>query len=251
MHQLFSTALSLFISPFNWIVVLVIAGYVLRKVYLRKICRVLALCIFLIFSNSWLLDWYANKWQPAPVIIDEATVFSCGIVAGGFGSPDASGNGYFNATADRFIQAAKLYKLGNITHILITGGNGKNDNPNFREGEWAKGELVMMGVPASVIFVEDKSNNTADNAMNARQMLDTLQLKPPYLLITSAAHVPRASLLFRQAGLAVTSFPCNYIAGRGSFNFPSSLLPQPTALSGWNSYLKETAGYLWYQLNGK
>lgn len=245
MHQETSSILSFFLSPFNWIIILVITGYFLRKALFKKICRILALCIFLVFSNQWLLDWYAKKWQPPPVVISAGIAYSCGIVPGGFASPDADENGYFNSTADRFIQAVKLFKLGEIKHILISGGNGKIDKKNFREGGWAKGELKTMGIPDSAIFVEDRSNNTSDNAAYAKKILDSLQLKPPYLLITSAHHMPRASLLFTNAGIPVVPFPCNYIAGRGDFSF-SSLLPQPAVLSEWNIYLKEAAGYLWY-----
>ena len=244
-----SYILSFLLSPFNWIIILVIATYFIRERRFKKVCRILALCIFLLFSNVWLLDWYAKKWQPRPVVINIGIAYSCGIVPGGFASPDTDENGYFNATADRFIQTVKLYKLGIIKNILISGGNGKIDKINFREASWVKTELTAIGIPDSVIFVEDRSNNTFDNALYAKQILDSLKLMPPYLLITSAHHVPRASLLFRNAGIAAISFPCNYIAGRGNFKF-SSLLPQPSVLSDWNIFLKEAAAFLWYSVRG-
>jgi uncharacterized SAM-binding protein YcdF (DUF218 family) len=205
------------------------------------------LCIFILFSNKWLLDWYAKKWQPAPPSTNRNITYSCGIVPGGFASPDADGDGYFNATADRFIQAEKLYKLGIIKRLLISGGNGKVNNKNFREGAWVKGELTIMGIPDSAIFVEDRSNDTFDNAVYAKQILDSLQLNSPYLLITSASHVPRASLIFKNAGITTIAYPCNYVDGRSSLSF-SSIVPQPSVLLGWEIYLKETAGYLWYKL---
>jgi uncharacterized SAM-binding protein YcdF (DUF218 family) len=250
MHQIASILISYLLSPFNLIIFFVLAGYFKRKTFAGKVFNVSALCLFLFFSNSWLLNWYASKWQPSPGIINRNITYSCGIVPGGFVSPDANGNGYFNATADRFIQAVKLFKVGEISHILISGGNGKVDKKSFREGAWTKNELIVLGIPDSVIFVEDRSNNTSDNARFAKSILDSLQLKPPYLLITSAIHVPRASLLFRNAGVAVVPFPCNYFDGRGSFDF-SSLWPSPSVLSSWNYYLKEAAGYLWYRFRSK
>lgn len=249
MHEIASYIISFFLSPFNWIVIFILAGFLLRGNRTRKICRVVALCIFLFFSSPLLLECYAKWWQPAPVTISKNASYSCGIVPGGFASPDALGNGYFNATADRFIQVEKLYKQGNISHILISGGNGKVNDASFREGAWVKDELIAMGIPDSVIFTEDRSNNTADNAAFAKQILDSLQLKPPYLLITSAQHIPRASLLFRNAGVLTKPFPCNYIAGRSSFGF-SSLIPQPSVLLTWDFYLKETLAYLIYKVKG-
>jgi uncharacterized SAM-binding protein YcdF (DUF218 family) len=245
MHQVASAFLSFFLSPFNWMIILAIAGYLFRKSSYKKFCRIMVICIFIVFSNKWLLNVYAKKWQPPPISISKDVVYSCGIVPGGFASPDAQGNGYFNATADRFIQTEKLFRLGSIKHILISGGNGKDDNKNFREGAWVKGELTAMGIPDSVIFVEDQSNDTFDNARNAKPILDSMQLAPPYLLITSASHVPRASLIFKNAGLITIAFPCNYTEGRSSFSI-SSIIPQPSVLLDWDIFLKETAAYVWY-----
>jgi uncharacterized SAM-binding protein YcdF (DUF218 family) len=247
MHQVASIIISFFLSPFNWVIILVIAGYLFRSRVRKKSCGIIALCIFLLFSNKWLLNWYAQKWQPAPALISKSEVYSCGIVPGGFASPDADGNGYFNATADRFIQAEKLYKLGAVKHILISGGNGKSDDKNFREGAWAKTQLSLMGIPDSVIFAEDRSNDTFDNATYTKEILDSLQLRPPYLLITSASHVPRATLIFKNAGITTVAFPCNYIEGRSRFSL-SWFLPQPSVLLDWDTYLKEAAGYLWYYI---
>jgi len=246
MHQLLSTVLSYLLSPFNWIVFLLIAGYFFHKRPLKKACYILAVCIFLVFGNAALLNWYAKTWQPKPVVLSPSAEYSCGIVPGGFASPDADANGYFNATADRFIQAVKLYKTGHIKHILISGGNGKENEKSFREAAWVRGELVSVGIPDSVIFTEDKANNTNENAIYSKQILDSLHLTPPYLLITSAFHMPRAALVFKKAGVDVVPFPCNYNIGRGSFS-AWDLIPTPSTLLGWDSFLKETVGYWWYK----
>lgn len=247
MYSLFSSVASLLLSPFNWIVLLLFGAVFLKKRSLKKLSGWLALLLFIIFGNAALYDWYVKKWQPQPAKLVSYSKYSCGIIPGGFASPDENANGYFNSSADRFIQAVKLYKLGQIKNLLITGGNGKADEKTFREAAWVKGEMKIFGIPDSVIFIEDQSNNTADNARNAKRILDSLQLKPPYVLITSAFHMPRASLIFRNAGLQTVPFPCNYTAGRGGFSF-SDLLPTPSGLLAWGSYLKEAVGYLWYKI---
>lgn len=247
MHQFFSTTLSFFLSPWNWIIILLVAAWLFRKRTAKRVCIILVFCIFILFGNQALLNLYAKAWQPKPVAINSLTEYSCGIVPGGFASPDENGNGYFNMTSDRFIQAAKLYKLGIVKHLLISGGNGKENNKNFREAAWVKGELKIFGIPDSVIFVEDRSNNTQDNATNSKTILDSLHLQPPFLLITSAVHIPRAALVFRKAGVPVTIFPCNYTTGRGNFSF-WDLVPNPSVISGWDPYLKETLGYWWYEI---
>jgi uncharacterized SAM-binding protein YcdF (DUF218 family) len=249
MHEIISTIVSFFLSPFNWVIILVIAGLLFKKKTRRKTCFIVAFCIFLLFGNKWLLETYAKNWQPAPVVLNPGKVYSCGIVAGGFASPDAHAHGYFNSTADRFIQIMKLYKTGKIKNIMISGGNGKPDENSFREGAWVKGQLVQMGVPESVIFLEDQSTNTAENAINSKHILDSLKFAPPYLLVTSAYHMQRASLIFQKAGLDVIPFPCNYTDGRGGTD-AWDFIPRPSVLMGWDTYLKETVGYYWYKMKG-
>ena len=245
MHQFASSVASIVLSPFNWIIVLLIGAYFIRKKNLKKASIILAACLFIIFGNPWLLNVYARSWQPKVVSINSLPVYSCGIVTGGFASPGADGDGYFNISSDRFIQAVKLYRLGKIKQVLVSGGNGKRDDKNFREAAWVKTQLVDFGVPDSVILVEDHSDNTQDNAVNSKHLLDSLRLPPPYLLITSAFHLPRASLIFRKNGLAVDSFPCNYTEGMDSFSL-DDLLARPSVLLSWDMYLKEAVGYAWY-----
>lgn len=250
MHQLASMSLSFILSPVNWILLLIILSYFLKSPGAKKKCRLFALGVFLLFSNPWLLNRYARYWQPPPRNISSDTPYSCAILLGGFGSPDERDNsGYFNSGADRFIQAVKWYKQGKIRNILVAGGNGKKDVKQFNEGEWAMGELVAMGIPRDAILFEDRSENTADNAANTKDMLLAANLKPPYLLITSAYHMPRATLLFKHAGVNTVAFPCNYSGGKSKFHF-RDLVPDAGALLGWNLYLKETAGFLLYRLKG-
>jgi uncharacterized SAM-binding protein YcdF (DUF218 family) len=245
MHSFVSTVVSIVLSPFNWIIVLLIAAYFIRKKSLKKTFIILAVCLFIVFGNHWLLNLYAYKWQPKPVAANTLPVYSCGIVPGGFASPRENSDGYFNGSADRFIQAVKLYRLGKVHHLLISGGNGKPGDNNFREAAWVKTQLIDFGVPDSVIFVEDLSNNTQDNALYSKRLLDSLHFPPPYLLITSAFHIPRASITFKKNGLPVDLFPCNYGEGMDSFS-PDDLLPRPSVLLAWDMYLKETVGYWWY-----
>jgi uncharacterized SAM-binding protein YcdF (DUF218 family) len=246
LHQLGSAILSYILSPFNWIVLLLIAGYLIKRKGIRRTCRITALIIFIIFSNAYLLNEYAKHWQPAPRNVSDIKVYSCGIVPGGFGSTDPDENGYFNISSDRFIQATKLFKAGKISHILINGGNGKKNKVNFREGVWAKKEFIAMDIPDSVVYVEDRSNNTLDNARHAKQILDSLALQPPYVLITSAYHVPRASVVFKNAGVAIEPFPCNYMNGR-SVTDAGSFIPHLSVLYDWELFLKETIGYYYYK----
>jgi uncharacterized SAM-binding protein YcdF (DUF218 family) len=250
MHELASGIMAFILSPFNWILILIIISFIVPTPRIKKSCRLSALIIFILFSNQWLISAYARLWNPRSINVITNRSYSCGIVLGGFGSPDENGDGYFNVGADRFIQALKLYKLGKIQHILISGGNGKDMDRNFKEGKWAKQQMMIMGVPANAIFCEDFSDNTAENATYTKRILDSALLQPPFLLITSDYHIPRATQIFKNVGITVVGYPCNYMEGRERFTF-WGIIPKPENLFVWNIYLKETAGYFYYYLKGE
>ncbi|MES2646355.1 MAG: YdcF family protein [Bacteroidota bacterium] len=246
MHRMVSMMSVYILSPFNWLIILLIAAYLVRNKRVKKMLWISSFCIFIIFSSPLLLSWFIAKWQAPRGVVAPGKVYSCGIVLGGFASVATDSFPYFNGAADRFIQVLKLYKLGSIKHILVSGGNGKDDNKNFREATFVKQELTIMGVPDSVIFTEDRSKNTADNARFSKAVLDSVHLPPPYLLITTATHMKRASLLFSKAGIKTDSYACNFSPGARKFSF-DMLVPQLGVLTGWSGYIKEALGYWWYK----
>ncbi len=250
MHALASAITPYFLSPLNWILIFIVVRFFIKRPKGKRICKIAIVFIFIVFSNSWLLNAYAKFWQPAPRDVSKDKPYSCGILLGGFASPDENGTGYFNNSSERFLQAVKLYKEGKILSILISGGNGKDVDKKFSEGEWAKNEMLKMGIPDSAVIYEDKSDNTADNALNTKRLLDSASLHPPYLLITTASHIPRATLIFKTAGIPTVDFPCNYLAGRSGYSF-FEIIPNPSVLLVWNFYIKETAGYCAYLLKEK
>ncbi|MEI9935381.1 MAG: YdcF family protein [Ferruginibacter sp.] len=250
MHEFASALLTILLSPINWIIFVVIIQFITKTARTKRICRLTALTIFILFGNTWLLTLYARLWDAKAVNLVSDKSYSCGIVLGGFASPDENGNGYFNSTCDRFIETIKLYKLGKIKHILISGGNGKKKDEQFTEGEWAKQQMNIMGIPDSVIFCEDRSNNTADNAVNTKRLLDSLSLKPPYLLVTSAYHIRRAALLFKDAGVVSVSYPCNYIAGKDRLSV-WGIIPDPENLLHGILISKKAVAYSIYYLREK
>lgn len=232
-------------SPFTWIIVLLVIGFFLKRKRLKKLFYGLAIGVFLIFSSPLLFNAYARWWQPEPVALPANAVYAMGIVPGGFGSVDAKGNGYFNTSSDRFLQALRLYKTGHISNILISGGNSKKNDQSFGEASWARKQLIQMGVPDSLIFIEDQSTGTVENVVNSKRILDSLGIRDSVVLITSAFHMPRARKIFERKGLKVVPFPCNYTEGRGPAKL-GEIIPSPATLFGWKRYIKETA---WWVIN--
>lgn len=193
-------------------------------------------------------------YQPEKYSLQNGETFSAGIVLGGFAGMNKTDlKTYFNESADRFLQTALLYKGGNIKKIIIAAGDPSIVNKNdFREADFAEEQFIKLGVPVSDIFIDRNSRNTAENAANSKKIVDSLGLAGPYLLITSAMHMPRAEKTFVKAGLNIKAYPCAYTATPfEQYAFEDYILPSATALRNWGGYLKEVIGMLMYKLLGR
>jgi uncharacterized SAM-binding protein YcdF (DUF218 family) len=237
------------IFPLSWVMIILLWRALARSEKRKKDLLITAITIFLIFSNIWIISAFAKIWDIAPVQLS-GKKYSCGILLGGFTSYDDKDNGYFNTASDRFIQAVKLYQQGIIEHILISGGNGNLVASKFRESEWAKGQLLALGIPTTAILVENNSRSTLENAEFSKKVLDSASLQPPYVLVTSAFHMRRAAWIFIKEGMDIVPFPSNYLVNGNDFSLVD-IIPQIHAMDLWSYYIKEIIGYYVYKLEFK
>jgi uncharacterized SAM-binding protein YcdF (DUF218 family) len=242
-----SKMLIYFLYPLSWVLILLLCGLIFKKK--RKAFNISALIVFLIFSNGFLLNRVASRWDYTPVELPVGSKYSCAIVLGGFQMQDKNEKGYFNSSADRFIQALLLYKQGYVGKILITGGSGMLGRSSLLYSSWAKGEFVKCGVPANDILVENDSRNTFENAQFSKRVLDSAGIKPPYVLITSAFHMRRSLWVFGHEKLPVVAYPCNFVLGRADW-YLGDLLPNASPLAAWSVYFKEIIGLQAYRIKG-
>jgi uncharacterized SAM-binding protein YcdF (DUF218 family) len=108
--------------------------------------------------------------------------------------------------------------------------------------------LRLEGVPDSMIWSEEKSHSTYQNALYSAQILREKGIHR-IVLVTEAYHMLRAEKSFRKQGLEVVPAACGYRA-YGSRVYIDRLLPgwEPIA---WNEdSLHEGVGLIWYWLHG-
>jgi uncharacterized SAM-binding protein YcdF (DUF218 family) len=243
MYFILSKVLLFLISPFYWILALLIISLIVKKMSVKKRLFISAGVLFVIFSNPLLLSLFAKFWDYPPSNPKDKNKYSCAILLGGFASEDEYGNGYFNAASDRFTQAVKLWSTTKVSHVLVTGGNANLNPDQFREADWVKTQLQQLNIPDSNVLIESNSRNTIENAAFSKNLLEKNKLQSPYLLVTSAFHMRRAAYIFKKAGVQIVPYPCNYFDGRDGFSV-GQFIPSPVSLAEWNTYIKEIIGYI-------
>jgi uncharacterized SAM-binding protein YcdF (DUF218 family) len=209
----------------------------------KKYSLITGLFILILFSTPFFLTSFARVWD-----IDQKAAnkeYSCAIVLGGFVSGDQNEQGFFNGASDRFIQAVALKNSGRTKYLLFSGGNADIMPGKFRETAWLSTQISMFKIPDSSVLIEKNARNTFENVKYSKQLLKDKNLKPPYLLVTSAFHMRRSLLIFEKLGLDVEPHSCNYIAGKEKTSL-KSFIPDADVLNTWNSYTKEIVGYIVY-----
>jgi uncharacterized SAM-binding protein YcdF (DUF218 family) len=102
-----------------------------------------------------------------------------------------------------------------------------------------------LGVPEDRIALERESRNTRENAVRSAAIVRERGWRT-LVLVTSAAHMPRAAATFRRAGLDVDLLPVDHRYGDRRPTF----VPRSDALDRSTAAIRELAGRLVYQVAG-
>jgi uncharacterized SAM-binding protein YcdF (DUF218 family) len=105
-----------------------------------------------------------------------------------------------SGSADRILHTARLYRAAKAPMIIVAGGN-VFPQPGVKPESFYVAQLLQeWGVPKQAIITEGKSQNTYQNAVESKQILDQRDIGK-ILLVTSALHMPRALAVFRSLGI--------------------------------------------------
>jgi uncharacterized SAM-binding protein YcdF (DUF218 family) len=158
---------------------------------------------------------------------------------------------YLSLGADRVNHTVELYKKGIVKKIIISGGISDPEYEGVPEAIKLKRLMLVMAVPDSVIWLDPFSNNTYENSVNSKAMLESLQLKPhDCLLVTSAFHMRRALACFKKQNAEMDYFTCDFRGQPRTFKFETLFIPKLEAVLKWQKLLKEWVGMIAYKVTG-
>jgi uncharacterized SAM-binding protein YcdF (DUF218 family) len=104
------------------------------------------------------------------------------------------------------------------------------------ESDLARRFFQQQGLDMSKVRLEDGSRTTRENAQQVARMLGE-RCQQPWLLLTSAWHMPRSMTEFKAVGCTVTPYPVDFRTGESTpfteYSLAHSLLRWQTALHEW------------------
>ena len=209
----------------------IISYYVYKKLREKKLALLLFSVTFVFYMLStnlvagFLMGSLEESVKPPENIEGDVIIMLGG---GAFGDVyDINGEGSLTAAPSaRLLTALRLYHKLKVP-ILLSGGQVYEDSG--AEAKIAKKLLISLGVPEKDIIVEDKSVNTTQNARFSAEILRERNFKRP-ILVTSAFHMPRALLNFKNMGYDCAPIPTDFMASKRHIFHYTKLRPQSEAL---------------------
>lgn len=138
-------------------------------------------------------------------------------------------------------EVLRLYHKIKEVKIITSGYAGRGDTP---EAIRTANIFYELGIPKENIIVHSEPKDTKEESMKMKQLVG----EEPFILVTSAYHMPRAMALFQKEGLNPIAAPSDFKIKYGNdfFSLPNG---QDLAKSeiAWHEYL----GYLWSKLRGQ
>ena len=200
-----------------------------------------ALALYAVFGAgpvSFFLLGSLEYQIPAATMLEPGEIYPIAVLTGyAEHDPDHPLSSQVNsASALRLLEALKLFQSSPGSTVIISG-----------TGVVAgimRDVLVSSGVPAEQVRVDVESVSTFESAKHLALVLG----KKPFLLVTSAGHMPRAMGVFRKAGMAPLPMPTHYLTKRNPL--ATQYFPTPTHLELSDLAVSEYAALAWYCVNG-
>lgn len=241
------------LMPLSWVVLLLVAGLPQRSAPYRRGLLVSACGLLLVLGweplPDALLRALESRYAEVPATAD-LRGYRGVVVLGGALEPgylaQAHTTPVLNEAAERMTQAVALARRHPQLQIVFTGGDGDLLAQGPTEAARARQFFEDQGVDLARLQLEDASRTTHENAvLGARLVGDPV--REPWLLLTSAWHMPRAMAAFTQAGWNVQAYPVDF---RTAPHTPWSRYSLGQSLRKWHLALHEYVGLLAYRFMG-
>ncbi len=251
MFFVLSKILNFLTNPLVYVFGFLAASVLTKKAVWKKRCFRIGLSLLFFFSNEFIANEAMSAWEVKPVPYASITkTYDYGIVLTGITLNDRqpADRVYFHHGADRATHTVQLYKKGIVKKIIISGGSGRLVTKARPEAAELREFMLMAGIPAEDILIENGSRNTHESAVRVKEMLGDTNAS--YLLITSGFHMRRSKACFEKAGFTLDTFSTDFYTHPTYFTVDTFLVPRAESIGLWQKMFKEWTGIAAYWAAG-
>lgn len=144
----------------------------------------------------------------------------------------------------RLVEGVRVVNHFSEARLVVSGGVIFN---SLSEARVMAEVARSLGVDRSRIVLEEASLDTKDQALNLAPVLDG-----PFVLVTSASHMPRAVALFEKQGLHPIPAPTDFALRRGTVGRRiTDFIPNAGSLKVSSQAWYELLGHVWVRIRGQ
>ncbi|MES0301832.1 envelope biogenesis factor ElyC [Citrobacter sedlakii] len=144
----------------------------------------------------------------------------------------------------RLNEGIRLWRANPGSKLIFTGAPALTNPVSTAEAGARVAE--SLGVPRADIITLEQPKDTEEEALAVKRAIGNA----PFLLVTSASHLPRAMIFFQRVGLDPLPAPANQLAIDSPLNPWEYALPSPVWLMHSDRVGYETLGRIWQWLKG-
>ncbi len=250
---LFKKIVNALASPVAVALVLLAAGFLLAAARKRRAGWWLAGAGFLalaLFSFAFLPNRLVTPLEYRhPPLLETADLPEVGwvvVLAGGHRPDEALPltSRLVESTLVRLVEGIRLHREIPGSGLLLSGGGVFHDQTS---AELMAELAAALGVDPGAIRLEKESRDTASQA----EILKDILGEEPFVLVTSASHMPRSVFLFQNRGMNPIPAPAGHLtSSEGGWDL-FSLFPSSGHLRKAETAFRERLGLLWETLAGE
>ena len=257
MFFILSKITSFLFKPLSWVLLILLLSLLPRFASKRRKMAMMVLAIFYFTGHSVLINELCLLWEPEPYtcsdtsqVVPSAKV--CVILGGYSGFDHARNRVGFTEASERLFYPMQNILNHRIDTVILSGGSASIVMKKYYESTHIAQYLKDYGVNPNRIFIDAKSRNTFENAVEIKKILDSLKITEPVLLVTSAFHMPRSKGCYYKAGVKYIAYPVHYMGNATrDYNLEAWLIPSTGAMEKFQTLLREVVGMISYKITGK
>jgi uncharacterized SAM-binding protein YcdF (DUF218 family) len=204
----------------------------------------LGLTCFYLFTTAplpnYLLGILESRYQPVSARPDLSEIRYIVVLSSGLRLNDAlpPTSQLDEASAFRVMEGVRLFHLMSGAPTLIMTGQGFFGDMGTRMAAFAE----SLGVPPEKLIAENQALDTHGNAVGVEPVVKN----SPFLLVTSAAHMPRSMIIFQKLGMKPLAAPGDF--RQITYFIFTDFLPSGKNLTGMESAVHEYLGLAYLYL---
>ena len=191
-------------------VIMLLGGAVKKAKFLLSLSALILLAISILPLGSSMIAPLENRFPANPPLPPHVDGIIC---LGGGENPYLSHKreqAQLGDAAERIIAFVRLMRAYPKATPLFSGGSGDPAHPEYKDADVARMVLADLGIDSAAIVFESGSRNTYENGRISKAIARP-EPGQTWILITSAAHMPRAVGVFRKLRWEVIPYPVDYV----------------------------------------